>query len=145
MNDSIGNLSCKIPIRRPFALTIPAVTVDESVNGFPTASTHSPTLIFFAFPKATGTRPVSFILITARSVEGSVPINSAAYTRLLKWTSIRSADSMTWLFVTIYPSDEKMTPEPLLTCVRFVPPSPKNQSQYEYDVPCEILLMNTTL
>ena len=38
-----------------------------------------------------------------------------------------------------------MTPEPLLTSVLLLPPSPKNQSQYEYDAPRDMLLMNTTL
>src|SRR5690606_35680208 len=34
---------------------------------------------------------------------------------------------------------------PVLTWVRLDCPSPKNQSQYEYEIPFEILLMYTTL
>ena len=47
MNDSMG-LSLlffpKIFMFLAFALTIPAVTVDVKLKGFPTASTHSPIL-----------------------------------------------------------------------------------------------------
>ncbi len=49
INDSIAVLPCSvlrsmILIFRPFALIIPAVTVEFRLKGFPTANTHSPTL-----------------------------------------------------------------------------------------------------
>src|SRR5258707_2826943 len=112
MKDSIGNLSSTMFILRPLALTIPAVTVDERENGFPTATTHSPTARFLELPKVIAGRFVSLIFRTAKSVEGSVPINSASYDFLLYNTWIFSAASTTWLLVTIKPSAEKITPDP---------------------------------
>ena len=73
----MGNLSCKIPILLPLALTIPAVTVDDNENGLPTAITHSPTCTFLELPSVIAGKPLSLIFITARSVDGFVPINSA--------------------------------------------------------------------
>ena len=59
MNDSIGITSCfdrsdnKLMFLA-FAETIPAVTVDVKLKGFPTASTHSPTFKSSLFPNGIG-------------------------------------------------------------------------------------------
>ncbi|MNE37191.1 hypothetical protein D3C80_1310330 [compost metagenome] len=65
-----------------FALTIPAVTVEVRLNGFPTASTHSPTRKSSLFPIEIGFSPGASIFKTAISVEGSVPITVAVYFEL---------------------------------------------------------------
>ena len=76
------------------------------------------------------------IFTNAKSVLGSVPITRPLNSRLsFSFTLISSAPSITWLFVTIYPSLEMMTPEPNPTrgsvctwrcCPR---PSPKKKSK----------------
>ena len=98
----------------PFALIIPAVTVEFKLNGFPTASTHCPTFTLSELEKDICGKLLALILRSARSVVSSVPISSASYTWLLFiTTSISLALLITWLFVTIYPSLEIITPEPL--------------------------------
>ena len=62
-----------MPIFLAFALTIPAVTVDLNSNGDPIANTHSPICNLLEFPKLEKGRFPASILITARSVVGSVP------------------------------------------------------------------------
>ena len=67
----------------PFALTIPAVTVEAKLKGFPTASTHSPIWTSSLFPYCIGVSSCLSILIIAKSVVGSVPINFAENDSLL--------------------------------------------------------------
>ena len=111
MKDSIP--FWEAPTWRALALMIPAVTVDVRLNGFPMASTHSPTFSASESPMMIAGRSVASILISARSVVASSPMTLALYSRLsLRVTIISSAPSTTWLFVTIYPSSEIMTPEP---------------------------------
>jgi hypothetical protein len=99
---------------RAFALTIPAVTVDDKLYGFPTAITHSPTLRLSESPIGRVGRFLPSILIRARSVVGSVPIIRAENSLLsLSVTVSSSAPFTTWLFVTIYPSALMITPEPV--------------------------------
>ncbi len=62
---------------RPFAETIPAVTVDVNPNGLPTANTQSPTLIASESTNFVNGKPFSLIFNKAISVLGSVPTNSA--------------------------------------------------------------------
>ena len=52
INDSIGVLLWRLlmPIFLPFALTIPAVTVEFKSKGFPTARTHSPSFTLSESP-----------------------------------------------------------------------------------------------
>ncbi len=115
INDSIF-FSPDMDMLRPFALTIPAVTVDVRLNGLPTASTHSPTFSFSESPNGIVGRSLASTLISAMSVDGSVPISLAGNLRLsLSVTSSSSAPSITWLFVMIYPSVDMITPEPAPT------------------------------
>jgi hypothetical protein len=62
------------------ALMMPVVTVPARPRGLPTAMTWSPTLRVFASPRAMGFRSVGPLvsLMTARSVEGSVPTTVAS-------------------------------------------------------------------
>ncbi len=95
------------------AETIPAVTVDVKLKGLPTASTHSPTRMLSLFPIGIAVNPFASIFSTATSVEGSVPTIFAVYFELsFMITSISLASCITWLFVTMYPSLETITPEP---------------------------------
>jgi len=85
---------------RPFALTIPAVTVLSKPNGEPIASTHSPTLSFDGSPNRTAGSPVASILMSAMSVRLSAPITFALNSRLsVNLTVISSAPSTTWALV----------------------------------------------
>ena len=62
---------------RPRALTMPLVTVWPTPNGFPMASTTSPTSSKSELPSVITGRPLRSIFSTARSVSGSVPITWA--------------------------------------------------------------------
>ncbi|MNC89824.1 hypothetical protein D3C83_58220 [compost metagenome] len=85
---------------RPFAETMPAVTLLSKPNGEPIATTHSPTLSLFASPKRTTGRFPASIRITARSVRLSAPITFALYSRLsVSRTVISSALSTTCALV----------------------------------------------
>ena len=87
---------------RPFALTIPAVTVEFKLNGLPTAKHHSPTFTSSLLAKLIGVKSSASILISAKSVFGSVPMTVAVYSRLsCKVTVISSAPFTTWLLVTM--------------------------------------------
>ena len=98
---------------RPFALTIPAVTVLSNPNGEPIATTHSPTFSFAGSPKRTVGRLAASILISATSVRLSVPITLALNSRLsISLTVTSSAPSITWALVSMKPSAEMMNPEP---------------------------------
>ena len=57
---------------------IPEVTVPpNSPNGFPIATAVSPTSNLLDFPITAGERLLASILMTAKSVDASVPINLA--------------------------------------------------------------------
>ena len=62
-------------IARWIALTMPAVTVRSSPNGFPIATTGSPTCMASELPSGSGVRAreLASIFSTARSLEASVP------------------------------------------------------------------------
>ena len=129
-------LEAEEPMARAFALTIPAVTVEFRLNGLPTANTHSPTFNWSESPTGIVGKSSPSILINAKSVLGSVPMMRPFSSRSsFSFTVISSAPSTTWLFVTIYPSLEMMTPEPKPTrgwvCIwRWRPrPSPKKKSK----------------
>ena len=54
------------------------------------------------------------------SVPGSEPINVAfSFRPSFKVTASSSASSMTWLLVTMYPSFEIITPDPVAICSFF--------------------------
>ena len=124
-----------IPKERALALTIPAVTVEVRLNGLPTASTHSPTFNASESPTGIVGKSSPSILIKARSVTSSVPMMRPLSWRLsFNVTLISSAPAITWLFVTIYPSLEMITPEPkpvrsgVCTWRLCVPPRPPKNS-----------------
>ena len=102
------------PNERALADTIPAVTVARRLKGWPMARTHSPTFISSDDTTLMAGRLFPFIFIRARSVDLSVPMMRAENSRLsFSVTVSSSAPSTTWLFVTIYPSELMMTPEPV--------------------------------
>ena len=80
MKDSIGKSDFlrSMLMFLPFALTMPAVTVEFRLKGFPTASTHCPTFTSSESSMVRKGRLPSFILIRAKSVEGSVPMMVAS-------------------------------------------------------------------
>ena len=100
---------------RDFAEIIPAVTVDVRLKGLPTAKTHSPIFVESLSPNTAYSKSVSeFIFSSAISFCSSLPITSAIYDWLsFVVISIWSEFSITWWFVTIYPSEEIITPDPL--------------------------------
>ena len=67
---------------RPFALTMPAVTVFSRPNGEPIATTHSPTRTLFESPIVIVGRFAALIFTTATSVRSSTPISFALNSRL---------------------------------------------------------------
>ncbi len=102
-------------IRRWSALTMPEVTVRSSPNGFPIATTESPTCTTSELPRVRGVSALAEASTrrTARSVEGSVPTTSArTVSRLEKLTVTSLAPSTTWKFVTIWPVLSMTKPEP---------------------------------
>jgi hypothetical protein len=103
------------PMLRPFALTIPAVTVLSSPNGFPIASTQSPTSSWSELPSSTTARSFfDSMRSTARSVFGSRPTTVAGSSRpSLSATVISFAFSTTWLLVSTRPSFRMMKPDPV--------------------------------
>ncbi len=106
-------------LARPTALITPMVTVWFRPKGFPMANTISPTFSLVASPQGSAGSPLASILMTARSVFGSAPISFALKSRLSpSRTLISCAFSITWLFVTMYPSSETMTPDPRLCSLR---------------------------
>ena len=127
INDSIG----LPPNERALALTIPAVTVELRLKGLPTANTHSPTFSLSESPIGRVGRFLPSTLIRAKSVFLSVPMMRAENSRLSFSVTVSwSAPSTTWLLVTIYPSADMMTPEPVAsrlgvcTCRFCFPPLP---------------------
>ena len=93
---------------RPFADTIPAVTVvrrgarDGRNPGLPIASTHSPTAVASLEPIGNTVRSSASSRSRATSVWGSRPTSLTSLNRRPSWssTSIWSASATTWLFVT---------------------------------------------
>jgi hypothetical protein len=94
-------------ISRWSALTIPLVTVSSSPNGLPIAIAASPTWTRLESETVSGwsTESGASTLITARSVDGSVPTTFALYVSpFQKRTETEVAPSTTWSFVTMWPS-----------------------------------------
>ena len=71
----------KDPDWRPFALTMPLVTVSPIPKGLPMASTRSPTSIFDVSANVTAGRLSASTLMTAMSVCGSRPTTLAVNSR----------------------------------------------------------------
>ena len=116
INDSILNSPDISGSERPFALTIPAVMVLLKSYGLPIARTHSPSRRLSELPIGITGRFSDSTLSSAISVTGSVPTILALKLLLLSSvTTVSEAPSTTWLFVTIYPSGEIITPEPEFT------------------------------
>ena len=94
--------------------TIPWVTLSPTPKGLPMANTTSPSSSLELSAKLIAANPFASILITARSVFGSLPMILALYSLppFASVTKIWSLSSITWLLVTIYPSVETMTPDP---------------------------------
>ena len=103
---------------RFLALTIPAVTVLLSPNGFPTATTQSPTRRRSESPRLTAVRvSLGSIFTRAMSVLGSRPMILAGYSCLLVRVTVSSlAPSTTWLLVTMSPSLLMTNPLPAPCC-----------------------------
>ena len=93
---------------------MPWVILSPTPNGFPIANTTSASSSFDESAKVIAFSPFASIFTTARSVFGSLPISFALYSLppFARVTTIWSLSSITWLFVTIYPSFEMITPEP---------------------------------
>src|SRR5664279_3620757 len=96
------------------AETIPEVTVADRPSGEPTATTLCPIFRSAEVPRVAGVRPETpLALITARSSVESAPTTLAsALVPSLNCTFRLVAPSMTWLFVRIRPSADRMIPEP---------------------------------
>ncbi len=95
---------------------MPLVTVLDSPSGAPRATTGWPILRFEELPIAIVWRLDLSTRMTARSVSGSRPTRVACAASPLSNTTSRapppSAGAITWLFVTMYPSDRITSPEP---------------------------------
>src|SRR5206468_10651636 len=97
------------------ALTIPPVSVSSRPNGLPIATTASPTLTLLESPSVSGCRTDcgASTLITARSVDWSLPTTEALYVLPFQnRTETESALSTTCSFVTMCPSESITKPEP---------------------------------
>ena len=94
--------------------TMPEVTVADRPSGEPTATTPCPTCRSAEVPRVAGVSPdTPAALITARSSVGSAPTTAAvAVVPSLNCTCRLVAPVITWLFVRISPSADRMTPEP---------------------------------
>lgn len=94
---------------------MPLVTVPVRPSGEPIATTWSPTATAEESPSVAVFSPLApRSLISARSLSGSVPTTSAVYVLpVLSVTLIDEAPEMTWLLVTISPSEVMTTPEPV--------------------------------
>ena len=103
-------------IGRPNAPITPSEAVDPpgSPRVLPIASANCPTFSESESPRvAAGRFETLRALIRAMSVAGSVPATSPSKLRpSLRWIWTLEAPSMTWLFVTIYPFESIITPEP---------------------------------
>ena len=91
---------------RPFAERMPAETVCERPNGLPTATTQSPTSIKSESPRGREGKFRSSTCKTAMSVCLSFPTTFACSSRPSTNPTVTSvASSMTWLFVSMNPSE----------------------------------------
>ena len=99
---------------RPSALTMPDVTVWDNPNGFPIATTKSPTRSASESASGNAFKSSGSILSKAISLCSSEPNFFALNSRpSVSLTVISSALSTTWLLVTTYPlSASIITPEP---------------------------------
>ena len=99
----------------PLRLTIPNETVCSRPNGWPSASTSSPTRTRFESPRgSTGRLLAPSILIRARSTRSSLPATLPANRRPSAsriWMA--SPTSTTWAFVTSRPAALMKKPEPV--------------------------------
>src|ERR1035437_4993001 len=78
---AVGSVDWSVVVTGRFrALTMPVVTVPARPRGLPTAMTWSPTLMVLASPRAMALRSLGawVSLMTARSVDGSVPTTVAS-------------------------------------------------------------------
>src|SRR5450631_3468855 len=77
---ALGSVDWSVVTGRFSALTMPVVTVPARPSGLPTAMTWSPTLMVLASPRTMGLRSLGPLvnLMTARSVDGSVPTTVAS-------------------------------------------------------------------
>ena len=93
---------------------IPAVTVFPKPKGFPIATTQFPTLTPSESPHSTGINGCSgSTFSTAKSVLGSLPtISALRVISSAKVTTTSAAPAITWLLVTIKPSELITNPEP---------------------------------
>ena len=87
---------------RLVAETIPVATDCSRPNGLPIDMTHSPMVRLSESPISTGVRPLALrSLMTAMSLDSSVPTTSASYSSPPTVTFKASAPATTWLFVTM--------------------------------------------
>ena len=94
---------------------MPVVTVRSRPNGLPIATTGSPTSTWSSrrARAASAHRALASTLSSATSVDGSLPTSVAfSVSSFEKRTSIEVAPSMTWKFVTMWPSLSSTKPEP---------------------------------
>src|SRR5215472_16586585 len=102
---------------RPRALTMPLVTVDDRPSGAPSTTTGWPTSSVPDSPIGIAGRPVSSTLITAMSVSASRPTSFAAAVLPSPNSTLSvpplAAGAITWLLVTMYPSDLMTSPDPV--------------------------------
>ena len=94
---------------------MPVVTVRSRPNGLPIATTASPTSTCVESASVSGVRAsgLASTLSRATSVDGSLPTSVAfSVSSFENRTSIEVAPSMTWKFVTTWPSLSSTKPEP---------------------------------
>ena len=97
------------------------MTVPPSPNGFPIATTQSPTLALSESPKFTGLKEsLEDIFMTAISAYGSAPITFALYSLSPTLTIMSSALAITWLLVITVPFLSIINPEPKEDALRSV-------------------------
>jgi hypothetical protein len=94
--------------------TMPRVTVTPRSSGKPIAYTVSASSRSLDRPSVTGVSRVPSTFTTAMSCCGSVPITVPDIVGCpsVKTTRTCTAPSTTWLFVTMTPSEEAITPVP---------------------------------
>src|SRR5438477_960676 len=98
----------------PLRLTMPNETDCSRPNGWPSASTNSPTRMRLESPRGSTGSPPASMRTRARSTRRSSPTVRPLKRRpSARRTWIHSACSMTWALVTIRPLDSMMKPEPV--------------------------------
>ena len=101
------------PTARPRAESTPVVTVLESPNGLPIATTVSPIRRLALLPSGVAGSPLAATLSTARSASRSEPSTVASSSRPSSVvTRMRDAPSMTCSLVTTRPEGSMISPEP---------------------------------